>query len=104
MVISRYGYTLWGFFLLYNFVDGLTKRYTELFDEAEEPSNAHQATFGRKWKGYASVAQLANEDITKFDEILKLPLEQCLLYLAYRSDVNKVKELEHKQMLNRYKS
>jgi hypothetical protein len=38
------------------------------------------------------------------DDITKLPLEQCLLYLAYQSDYNHLQNLLHKEVLARTKS
>ena len=43
--------------------------------------------------------ELANGDILKFDEIVKQPLEKCLLYLAYKSDTALVQEMMHKQTM-----
>ncbi len=33
------------------------------------------------------------------DEVVKLPLEQCLLFLAYRADKILLEELMHKDMV-----
>ena len=35
----------------------------------------------------------------KFDEIVKQPLEKCLLYLAYKADTVLVQEMMHKQSM-----
>ena len=43
--------------------------------------------------------ELANGDILKFEEIVKQPLEKCLLYLAYKSDTALVQEMMHKQAM-----
>jgi hypothetical protein len=32
------------------------------------------------------VVTLANNDILNFNDVLKKPLEECLLFLAYQSD------------------
>lgn len=34
------------------------------------------------------VDMLANEDILKMDDIVKLPMLQCLTYLQYRIEMN----------------
>jgi hypothetical protein len=35
------------------------------------------------------------------DEVVELPLEKCLLWLAYQSDKVQLEELMHKQMLKK---
>ena len=92
------------FFFLHSYLQGLTPRYPELFERDGADTGQHQQNFGRKWRGYSSIVQLANEDITKFDEVLVKPLEECLLYLAYIQDKNQLEQLMHKQMLSKYKN
>jgi hypothetical protein len=84
----------------YQFVNGLTERYPELFD-ADGYSSRHQANFGKKWGPYSTLVTLAQENITRFDEIVELPLEKCLLYLAFQSDKNQLEELMHKEALKK---
>ena len=40
---------------------------------------------------------LANENILNFDEVTKLPLYQCLTFLAYKQDYNKKIEDEYRR-------
>jgi hypothetical protein len=47
--------------------------------------------------------QLANEDILRIDEVVKEPLEKCLLYLAYQADKIHLEELVHKEMMKKMK-
>ena len=35
------------------------------------------------------------------DEVVELPLEKCLLWLAYQADKAQLEELMHKQMLKK---
>ena len=42
--------------------------------------------FGKKCGSYQTIIQLAGNDITKFDTVIKKPLEECLLFLAYQTD------------------
>jgi hypothetical protein len=46
---------------------------------------------------------LAGEDILKMDDVVKEPLEKCLLYLAYLSDKVVLEELVHKEMMKKMK-
>jgi transcriptional regulator with AAA-type ATPase domain len=82
-------------------VDGLVERYSELYDGNGGAASPAEANFGKKWKGYSSVYELANGNILLFDEITELPLEQCLLYLSYRSDKNFLETLLHKEQMKR---
>ena len=43
---------------------------------------------------------LANENILNFDEVTKLPLYQCLTFLAYKQDYNKNLEDEYIELNN----
>ena len=92
------------FFFLHSYLQGLTPRYPELFEADGGDSGQHQQNFGRKWKGYTTIVLLANEDITKFNEVLKKPLEECLLYLSYKQDKAQLEQLLHKQMISKYKN
>ena len=103
MVGSEYGFSLWLFFFLHSFVQGLSQRYPELFEEPDGDITQHQVNFGRKWGSYSTVVQLAGEDILRFDEITRKPLEECLLYLAYQSDKALMERLVHKEQMNKYK-
>jgi hypothetical protein len=103
MVGSGNGFSLWLFFFLHSFVQGLSERYPELFEEPGGNITQHQVNFGRKWGSYSTVVQLAGEDILKFDEVTQRPLEECLLYLAYQSDKSLMENLIHKENLNKYK-
>ena len=40
---------------------------------------------------------LANENILNFDKVTKLPLYQCLTFLAYKQDYNKKLENEYRR-------
>jgi hypothetical protein len=79
-------------------VSGLAERYVELF-EGDGDTSQHQANFAKKWKGYATIVELACGDIQKIDEVTNLPLEQCLLFLSYKSDKNVLENLMHKEAM-----
>ena len=72
--------------------------YPELFEEAGHSSRL-SANFGKKWGTYATIVDLANNDITKIDEVVKQPLETCLLYLSFYSDRNELDNLLHKEAM-----
>jgi len=107
VVRCKYGFSLWLFFFLHSYLQGLTERYPEIFDgpgiEAGNPESTYQATFSQKWRGYQSIAILAREDITKFEEVTSRPLEECLLYLCYTSDKVQMEKQIHKANMRKYK-
>ena len=77
--------------------------YPELFDSDFSGGSTTQAeiNFGKKWKSYASLIQLANGDITRIDEITNLPLETCLLKLAYDADRAELEKMLYENATNR---
>jgi hypothetical protein len=43
---------------------------------------------------------LAGGDIRNIDEIVKQPLEKCLLFLAYKADRNFLEKILHENAVN----
>tara|TARA_Y100000385_G_C12708494_1_gene473567 strand:+ start:89 stop:367 length:279 start_codon:yes stop_codon:yes gene_type:complete len=64
-------------------------RYPNLFgDPDDEPEDERyiidpSTIFAREWGSYQEIYELAQGDITRFNEVTKLPLQQCLMYLSY---------------------
>ena len=79
------------------FVNGLTSFYPELFDGDGEggPANNLQYNFSKKWRSYATIVELANGDISKIDDVVKEPLEKCLLLLSYKADKAMLEKMIH---------
>lgn len=98
MVRCRYGkaFRLYVFFC--EFINGLAARYPEIF-EGGGTTSQHQINFSKKWRAYATLMELADNDILKVDIVVKEPLEKCLLYLAYRADKNELEGLLHKEAM-----
>jgi DNA phosphorothioation-dependent restriction protein DptG len=82
----------------YQFAKGLAERYPEVF-EGDGATSQHQINFGKKWRSYATIVELANGDVKEIDEVVKEPLEKCLLFLAYRADKNQLEHLMHKEAM-----
>ena len=89
--------------VFFYFVQGLIERYPEIFGDEHGYSSEHQASFARKWGSYSAIVSLANNDITKVEEVENEPLEKCLLLLSYRSDKALVEDLIHNEMLTKAK-
>ena len=75
---------LW-FFL--EFKQRVNTNYPELFTEGSEQADySTEGTFGSKWGWYQSVYGISKGDVTKFDEVTKLNVHECLMYLAFEKD------------------
>ena len=98
MVKSFYGYTFRCILFFCSFVNGLVEFYPELFDSEIGHSSRLSANFGKKWGTYATIIDLANGDITKIDEVVKEPLEKCLLYLSFKADKAMLEEMTLKEI------
>ena len=86
-------------FFFQNFVGGLEEKYPELFDGVSSETSQHSYNFGKKWKSYSTIVELANGDIRLMDDITELPLEKCLLFLAYKADKALLESLVHKEIM-----
>ena len=95
---SRNGYTPRCFVFFCEFIKGLIEFYPELFD-GEGVGTKHEANFGKKWKSYPTIIQLAGGDIQKIDQVTEEPLSKCLLYLAFQADKAKLDELIHNEAM-----
>ena len=61
-------------------------------DEPTEPST--REAFNSKWGWYIVLRKLAGGDFTKIDEIVKVPLLDCLYELVYQQEEAHVIEVE----------
>jgi hypothetical protein len=100
MVISRNGYTLWLFVFFCSFINRLVEFYPEIYD-ADGLTSQYQVNFGKKWKSYTSIFELANGDVTKFEAIQQEPLEKCLLYLCFKADKASLESMLHKEAMKK---
>jgi hypothetical protein len=81
----------------------LLERYPELFEsETPEAGAQVQYNFHKKWSGYSAIYQLSKGNILTFDEVLALPLEKCLLFLAFESDKQRMETMIHKEAMKKY--
>ena len=98
MVRCFNGCSLWCILFFCSFVNGLVEFYPELFDSEIGHSNRLSANFGKKWGTYATIVDLANNDITNIDKVVKEPLEKCLLYLSFKADKAMLEEMTIKEI------
>lgn len=88
----------WFFFCAFAY--GLSERYPELF-EGDGSTSQHQVNFGKKWRSYSTIVELANGNIKEIDEVVKEPLEKCLLFLSYKADKNQLESLMHNEAMKK---
>ena len=102
MVRCNYGYPLWLSVFFYQFANGLAERYPEIFD-GDGTTSKHSYNFSKKWGSYATIYELAEGNIERFDNVVEQPLEKCLLFLAFKADKNQLETLLHKESLKSIK-
>ena len=74
---------LW-FFLQFN--ERIAEIYAELFGKTDKEGTDERSNFARKWGSYSELYALAQGDITRFKTVARLPLHQCLMYLAFEKE------------------
>ena len=98
MVRCRYGSSLGSAVFFCSFANGLAERYPEVF-EGGGTTSQHEVNFSKKWRAYATIIELADGKLKEIDEVVKEPLEKCLLYLAYKADRNQLESMIHKEAM-----
>jgi hypothetical protein len=98
VVGCKYGSSLGSTVFFCSFANGLSERYPELFEGGGNASQ-HQANFGKKWRNYATIIELADGKLNQIDEVVKEPLEKCLLFLSYKADKVQLESLMHKEAM-----
>jgi len=102
MVRCRYECSLWVLVFFYQFTNGLAERYPELYEGSGTPTQ-HQVNFGKKWKAYSTIFELADGNIKMIDEVITEPLEKCLLFLSYKADKQLLENMMHKEAMKNMK-
>ena len=67
-------------------------------DDEDDLSLREVSSFNKFWGWFGTLVTLANEDITKMDEITKYPLIFVLNYLSYSKDVEDIRRREQQKM------
>ena len=78
------------------FRESVTSSYTEIYtkeSDQREYANSRDV-FGKKWGWYQSVYALAKGDVLKIENVTKLPLYQCLNYLAFEKEKTQIEQEE----------
>jgi hypothetical protein len=61
-------------------------------------------SFDKFWGWFATLVSLANEDITKIEEITKYPLVFVLNYLSYSKDINDIRRRDAQKLQQQMKN
>jgi hypothetical protein len=73
-------------------------------DDGEDDLGTREAnSFSKFWGWFGTLISLANEDITKVDEITQYPLIYVLNYMSYMKDVNDMRKREQQKLEQRYR-
>ena len=87
-----------GFFL--QFIQRIAELYTELVGERTNEGTDDRSNVSRKWGSYSELYTLAQGDITRFKQVAKLPLHQCLMYLAFEKEKAELESRIIKRKIN----
>ena len=84
----------------------IIKSYDELFTERSDEDDAfseysERSQFGKRWGWYSSIYKCASGDITKFDEVTRTRLTQCLTYLTFEKQKTEIENRELKRQMKR---
>ena len=75
------------------FREGITTRYDSLFGDGDEETSedfSMEGQFARKWGWYQSIYTIAQGRLERFDAVTRLSLHECLTYLSFEKDKNRV--------------
>jgi hypothetical protein len=75
------------------------QNYDELFGGQGDGGLTSTSQFGSKWGWYSSIYALAQSDIRRFENITKLKMHECLMFLTFEKEKN---ELEAKQIKKKF--
>jgi hypothetical protein len=79
----------YGFFL--QFRQRIIESYDSLFGEGHGGTEySAVGIFNSRYGWYSSLYALSQGDITRFDSITRLPINQCLTYLTFEKEKNKI--------------
>ena len=101
MVKGKYGCAFRCSVFFCAFVNGLTERYPELYDADNGDTGQHQINFSKKWRSYATIAELANGNIKEIDAVVAEPLEKCLMLLSFQADKVHLESIMHKEAIKK---
>jgi hypothetical protein len=76
---------------------GFGELYPKLFGEGNEQDEySSESQFSKEWGWFASLAELAKNDVTRIEKVTKLNMHLCFKFLSYKigKDELRAKQLE----------
>ena len=73
-------------------------------DGKDDMDSREANSFDKFWGWFSTLVSLANEDITKIEEITKYPLVFVLNYLSYSKDINEIRRRDAQKLQQQMKN
>ena len=64
---------------------------------------SERSQFNKQWGWYHSIYRLSGGDVSKLNEVVRLPIHQALTFLSYEIQKDKVQYNEQKRQLDKLK-
>ena len=81
--------------IFFDYRRGVSNRFAIIFEqETKEDVERYRDTeeqFNNKWGWYGVIYNLANGELTKMNDVLKLTAEEVFTFLCYSKDLNSIK-------------
>jgi len=76
------------------------ERFSGLFGDGDEETNefSQRSQFAKRWGWYSSFYQLAKGDVTKFDEVSRIPATRALTLLTFEKQKAEIEQAELNKM------
>ena len=70
----------------FEFVERTSDKYPEIFNGSGTSEGKQASDFWFKWGWYATIVELASNDLLKINEVLEMQANEMLLFLAHKLD------------------
>ena len=82
---------------------GFSDIYPLLFGEGNEQDEfSTESQFSKEWGWFASLAELAKNDVTRIEKVTKLNMHLCLKFLSYKLDKAELRAKQLDKINKRY--
>ena len=78
--------------LFFEFIERTTEEYPEVFKSGGTSEGESASDYWFKWGWYATIVELASNDILKIDSVLETEVKEMLMFLAHKLDKAKLEE------------
>jgi hypothetical protein len=85
------------------FRSGFSDIYPLLFGGGNEQDEySTESQFSKEWGWFASLAELAKNDVTKIEKVTKLNMHLCLKFLSYKIDKDNLRAKQLEKINKKY--